>query len=1356
MIKHRLRKMTSIILVVSLVLIQLLGSTPNAYAYTEDEQLKIDAWLNTDSKTEDPKNLLSYQDSVNAVFESFSKINNNSEGASNENLAQCIKTLIDALKSDSILDIIDITGITDETYGDIADEQKIKYDLSLLNYDNYDKYIQSIVDIFKNNMSEDIAFTRYANDTSATADYCNAVIDLLHGIREGCTRVDEATWENEWANPSAYNYGSQVDAIVAAYKNGSDMTAAIDGLVAALKTDTTLLALKDTDFTDVNNFTDEDWNTYYNKGLSCERQLTDYLYSINATKLQDGSFKEYAEAFQKRIKANLIEQESAFGNYVNNDKNSIGWAIQDLLSELYRTVKDVDEENWECEWVSPNAYDYKLQVDAVLEAYKNNSSGMAKAVEDLVNALKKDTILLALKDTDFTDINTLTDEERNNYFDRRLPCKRTLTDFLYSINAENIEKNSYQYYMDAYQKRLTENLESQNNLSEEQRSALYRYIDGDEDSIAWAINDLIQELYYTVKDVDEATWESKWISPSAHDYESQVDAVVTAYKNNGSGMEEAIGDLVDALKNDSTLLNLKTKDFTDLNQLSGEDWDSHFNQDLSCERLVTDYLFSINAKNMENDSYQYYINAYQKRLKAHLDNDINQREEERSALYQYINGDKDSIAWAIHDLVCELYHTVRQVDEATWESEWTTPSAYDHQETMNTIRRVYNSNVTELTQAVDQLIAELKADQTIQDIKNNGYTDFSKLQSDASWQEYWDQNLPCERVIADYLYNMKPNKMQGNSYSAYISVLQNKLINIVIEEKNLESDQHSGLYLYLNGDEYALGWAISDIVRELYYSVLEIDNPEPTPSEPTTGSGSTSTPESTVPTTPTEEVKTDQVVGEDELTITTTTKTTIDENGNIKVEENKVVTDKEGTVKETIVTSKVEDKATGTTIETVLKKDSDGSVTDANTTLQTAIESKVTDGKANIDIITPEKALIDVAKDTVLEKPLEVTIKLPEKKIIEQIASSDVKEAEIKIPISSEVTNTDKLSITNINLSKDILASAKENRTDIKIAVTDEQGKERYSMSFDSEKLEKSKKKITDINLNLDIKAGSQSANINKVLKNDSNNKVNDAVVLDFSHSGVLPITMTVNVYVGEQKNLKPGTIVFMYYMNPTTNKLDYLPNNEYTVGDDLFVKVNVNHCSEYVLLPNEVSKEVQADLLDQISIVEKKTLYVGGTKGSYFTLKPVMPSTIEQVSKFETINDEAISEVKVSYATDNKKVIRVNKSGKVVAIGTGKATISTTFQLANGEKKVVKTVVTVKKPSIKITSKTTSYKVGKEYKLTAKTYGLKGKVTWSVSNKSVANIDKATGKIKIKKAGTVIVTATCDKVKKTYKIVVK
>ncbi|MDD5934331.1 MAG: Ig-like domain-containing protein [Clostridiales bacterium] len=1363
--KHSLKKITSFILILSLILAPFLGNIQSAYAGTEEEQQQINAWFDTNGKIDEPKNLLFYQDSVNAVFDLLA--NKSPEEAWTTNLSQAIRTLTNDLNLDPILDIISIVDITIETYDGVTREQKIKYDLSELKLQDYQKYIPSIVDRLSEYAGDENenAFTKYAGDHEATDEYCNAVVDLLRGIREGVTRVDEATWENEWAVPSAHDYESQVNAIVTAYTSGEGMAAAVNNLVTELKGDTSLLDLSKNNFTDLKSLNDVAWDNYNKQEHSCERKTTDFLYSMEPEKLQNGGFDEYVGTFQKRIKANLIDQESAFGNYFTSQNNdSIGWAIQDLISELYQTVKDVDEKKWEYTWVSPSAYDYETQVDAIVAAYNTSGEGMTEAVDQLVTELKKDSTLSELYQNSFTDLKNLKDDEAwDNYYKQEPSCERVLTDYLYSIDAKKLESNSYKYYVEFYQKRLKEHMEEQKNHGEEERSALYRYMNGDKNCIGWAIQDLIQALFDTVRDMDEATWESEFATPSAHNYESQVNAIVAAYKNSGEGMTEAVDQLVTELKKDSTLLELYKNGFTDLKNLKDDEaWDNYYKQEPSCERQLTDYLYSIDAKNLESNSYKFYVDLYQRKLKDHMEEQEKRGEDERSALYRYMmNDDKKDIGWAIHDLIQELFHTVRDIDEAPWESEFASPSAYDYQEIMQNIRRVYSTSETELTQAVDQLITALKADGVIQKIKANGITDFSKLQTQESWDEYWSQESPCEKRIADYLYNMKANKMQGESYTAYMNLLQKKLKDIIINDATVEEDRQSALYRYLNGKDDELPWAISDIVIELYYTVQEIDNPISTPSDPIPGPVSTPEPTATPtpsPTVqPTETVKKDEVVGEDNSKTTTTIKTTIDENGNTKVEENKVVTDKDGKVKETVVTSKVEDKETGTSIETVLKKDGDGSLTDATTTVQTAIESKVTEGKAEIDIITPEKALLDTTKDTELERPLDVTIKLPEKKIIEQLASSDVKEAEIKIPISSEITNKDKLSINNINLSKEILASAKENGINIKIAVTDEKGKEKYSMSFDSGKLENSKKKLTDINLNLDIKQASQSSEVKNILKIDTNNKENDAVVLDFSHSGVLPVTMTVNVYVGEQKNLAPGTKVFMYYMNPNTSKLDRLPNNEYTVSNDLFVKVNVNHCSEYVLLPNEVSKEVQADLLDQISIAEKKTLYLGGTKGNYVTLKPVMPSTIEKVSKFDTIKDEAVSEVKVSYATDNKKVVRVNKStGKVVAAGTGKATVTTTFKLANGEQKVLKTVVTVKKPSIKITSNTTTYKVGKAYQLTAKTYGLKGNVSWSVSDKSVVVINKATGKIRVRKAGTAIVTATCGEVKKTFKIVVK
>ena len=1213
-----MKKIISCILVMSLVLTPFLTPVQKVHAYSSEERDRINHWFSTESKTETPRNLRYYQDNVNTVFESFLKIFRDDEDASQESLAQSIKTFIDAIKSDDIMTIIEIEGIDENTYNEKEREQKIKYDLFSLSSDNYTNYIPSIVDVLSTYMcQEEIAFTKYANNTSNIEEYCNAVSDLIHGIREGVTRVDVAGWESKWSIPSAY--------------------------------------------------------------------------------------------------------------------------------------------------------DYKEKVDAVITAYQANGDGMTKAMDELVAALKADAILSELKLEGFTDISTLTsDEDWSRYDDGTLSCERRLADYLYSINAKKINGTSYDAYVDVFQKRLKEEMDVQKGRTEEGQIALYRYMNGDAESYPWALQDLVSGLYHTVRDVDEASWESEWSTPSAYDYKEKVDAVITAYQANGDGMTKAIDELVVALKTDAILSELKLEGFTDISTLtSDEDWSRYDDGTLSCERRLADYLYSINAKKINGTSYDAYVDVFQKRLKEEMDVQKGRTEEGQIALYRYMNGDAESYPWALQDLVSGLYHTVRDVDEASWESEWSTPSAYDYKEKVDAVITAYQANGDGMTKAIDELVVALKADTTLCELKSEGFTDINTLKSEKECEEYWNQERPCEKRVADYLYSMKPKTMQGESYSSYMKRFQERLQEMQEDQAKLGENEKNALCRYWNGKEDEIAYAIADMVFELYYTIQDVDNKEttptpiPTPTLPSTGESSDSPSNPILPTseptiTPQESTKTEQVIGDDHLTTTITTKTTTDENGNTRVEENRVVTDKKGTVKETIVTSQIEDKKTGASIKTVLQKDSSGNVIDASMTLQTAIHTKVEKGKAAIDVIAPEQNLIDVSKQT-LSKGFDVTIELPKEKIIHQITNNEVKEVEIKIPISSNIENNKNLSMQNINLSKEIIESAKETGTSMKIVVTDEKGAQKYSVSFDREKLENSTKKINNINLNLDIKNATQSSEIKKVLKNDNNNKADDAVVLDFSHSGELPVTMNVNVYVGKQADLKPGTKVYMYYMNPTSKKLDRLPNNEYTVDQNLFVNVMVNHCSEYILLPNEVSKEVQVDLLDQISLIQKRTLYFGGTKGGSFTLKPTMPSTLEKVSKFGTVDDLAISEVKVSFETDNKKVVKVNKStGKVNAVGIGKAIIATTFQLANGQQRIVKTVVTVKRPYIKITSKTTSYKVGKTYSLSAKSYGIDGDVTWSVSDSSVAVIGKETGKIRICKKGTVIVTATCGKIQKTRKIVVK
>lgn len=75
--------------------------------------------------------------------------------------------------------------------------------------------------------------------------------------------------------------------------------------------------------------------------------------------------------------------------------------------------------------------------------------------------------------------------------------------------------------------------------------------------------------------------------------------------------------------------------------------------------------------------------------------------------------------------------------------------------------------------------------------------------------------------------------------------------------------------------------------------------------------------------------------------------------------------------------------------------------------------------------------------------------------------------------------------------------------------------------------------------------------------------------------------------------------------------------------------------------------------------------------------------------------------------------------------------------------------------PKLSLTKKVGSLKVKKSYTFKAemKNVVAPGKITWSVDKKDIASINKTTGKLTAKKAGTVKVTATCGKNKATVTV---
>lgn len=137
---------------------------------------------------------------------------------------------------------------------------------------------------------------------------------------------------------------------------------------------------------------------------------------------------------------------------------------------------------------------------------------------------------------------------------------------------------------------------------------------------------------------------------------------------------------------------------------------------------------------------------------------------------------------------------------------------------------------------------------------------------------------------------------------------------------------------------------------------------------------------------------------------------------------------------------------------------------------------------------------------------------------------------------------------------------------------------------------------------------------------------------------------------------------------------------------------------------------------------VSKKTLYAGYNT---YTM------TIKNLIKSSTI----------TYKCSNKNVAKVSKTGKITPVIQGTATITATVR-QSGETYPLNVRITVKNPSIHLTSKASVLYIGDKFVFDADVYGMEKKIVWSVSDSKIATINSSTGMLTAKAAGKVTVTA--------------
>ena len=501
-------------------------------------------------------------------------------------------------------------------------------------------------------------------------------------------------------------------------------------------------------------------------------------------------------------------------------------------------------------------------------------------------------------------------------------------------------------------------------------------------------------------------------------------------------------------------------------------------------------------------------------------------------------------------------------------------------------------------------------------------------------------------------------------------------------------------------------------VPEASPSLTPIETPTPTPIETPTPSPTEvqETPESNVPeepitttknegnktitttTTIDTDTKTGAVTKTEKVLITdeknktsqeSTVITTTLKNGDMKTSENTKIMDKKGKVTKTIDISKTVDSKTGMEVEVREEKNSKGKVTDKKATIIPGAESSVRGKNTDITLQFQMDSVLEMVNGNNKGEKMDLSINISGDTILNEINKSTSGNVNLFVETQKELNSNKNIKNCTLNLGEDILTNAKKSGNNLKISIGDgsSQQKTLYEWTFSKADL-KNAENLKDLDLSLSIQKPAESKNTDagKIIGSieKSNSKVykqimNNSIVCCLGDNGELGCEAEVKMYVGDYA--KKNTSYYLYYANPKTNKLEAVPYNSMKVKNG-YISVKLKHCSDYIFTAEKLSDDVATPLADQIKgIASSKKI----NKGKSFTIKPVLPSTLNKVKKI-TKKDGADMEVVITYQSSNKNIATVGKtSGKVTGKKQGTCIITTNILFADGTKKTVKTKVSVK-----------------------------------------------------------------------------
>jgi uncharacterized lipoprotein YddW (UPF0748 family) len=293
---------------------------------------------------------------------------------------------------------------------------------------------------------------------------------------------------------------------------------------------------------------------------------------------------------------------------------------------------------------------------------------------------------------------------------------------------------------------------------------------------------------------------------------------------------------------------------------------------------------------------------------------------------------------------------------------------------------------------------------------------------------------------------------------------------------------------------------------------------------------------------------------------------------------------------ETVVTTIKEKDKNGANIVAQIESDKEGNVLSAIATLEITKSNKTgvsSDKKTSYirfdvqaeGILKVTKKLRELSKDATLD----LEIKLPEKDVLKQLKDKNRNAVSVFVVVPSTLTKNN-VELTSVVVPENILKAAKEANKDLYIRVQDENKNIAYTWRIGAKNLNISSLSDGKINVAIKMSTISDNADIQAVLKQDTNNKT--GIVLSFSKEGKLPSSVKVNIYIGSKIN--KGKKVYLYGFNKETNKLEELLENQYAVNKNGYFTMNVNNDFDYVVLDKKPNNKIVTPLMEQVKTQKK------------------------------------------------------------------------------------------------------------------------------------------------------------------------